>query len=65
VLSGTDRQAAEEMFADAQKILVEECPAIFVSDVPDMMIVRSDIEGYAPNPAYPAVAFFHDLSTTR
>lgn len=65
VLTGTDISAAEQKFIDAQHILVEESPAVFVCDVPDMWIHSADIEGFQPNPAYPSVIFFHGLTTTR
>jgi len=65
LFTGTDISAAEQKFIDSQHILVEESPAIFVCDVPDLWIYSADIEGYQSNPAYPSVVFFHDLTTTR
>ncbi len=65
ILTGTDISAAEQKFIDAQYILVEESPAVFVCDVADMWIYSADVEGFQPNPAYPSVVFFHNLTTTR
>jgi peptide/nickel transport system substrate-binding protein len=64
-LSTTDLEGAEAMFIEAQKILIEDSPAIFVCDFPDIWLVRADIQGVVDNPAYPNVLFFHDLTTTR
>ncbi len=60
-ISGTDRAAAEAMFIQAQQMLLDDAAAIFVVDIPDIHVVRSDISGYVNNPAYPHVVFFYDL----
>jgi peptide/nickel transport system substrate-binding protein len=65
LLTGTDREAAEDLFIEAQNILVEESPAIFLVDRPDVWVYKADIQGAQPNPAYRTVVFFHDLTTTR
>ena len=62
VISGTDRAAAEAMFIQAQQMLLDDAAAIFVVDLPDIHVVRDNISGYANNPAYPHVVFFHDLT---
>ncbi len=62
VLSGTDRAAAEAMFIQAQQLLLDDAAAIFVVDLPDIHVVRADVNGYVNNPAYPHVVFFHDLT---
>ena len=59
--SGTDTAAAAEMFREAQQILVDDDVAVFMLDVPAVSVVRSDIEGYVPNPAYANVVWFYDL----
>jgi peptide/nickel transport system substrate-binding protein len=64
-LTGTDREAAVEMFQEAQKILVEENPAIWVMDILESFAISADIEGFVNNPAYPGVVFIYDLTTTR
>jgi peptide/nickel transport system substrate-binding protein len=64
-LTGTDREAAEEMFQEAQKILVEDCPAVWVMDVLESFAISADIEGFVNNPAYPGTVFIYDLTTTR
>jgi peptide/nickel transport system substrate-binding protein len=64
-LTGTDREAAVEMFQEAQKILVEDCPAIWVMEMLESFAFSADIEGFVNNPAYPGVVFVYDLTTTR
>ena len=63
VLSGTDRQAAIEMFQEAQRILVEEHAGVFILDVPIAEVISNDFSGYVANPAYSQVVWFYDLRT--
>jgi peptide/nickel transport system substrate-binding protein len=65
MLTGTDRGAAEEKFQEAQNILVDESPAVWVMDILDSVAISKDIEGFVDNPAYPQVVFVYDLTTTR
>lgn len=62
VLSGTDRQKAEEMFVQAQEILLEDAVSLFFYDVANIHYARSDIKGFKDNPAYPHVVFVYDLT---
>ena len=64
-LTGTDRETAEEMFQEAQKILIEDCPAVWVMDVLESFAISADIDGFVNNPAYPGTVFIYDLTTTR
>ena len=59
--SGTDTDAASDMFRQAQQILIEDNAAVFMLDVPSVSVIRADIDGYTPNPAYANVVRFHDL----
>jgi peptide/nickel transport system substrate-binding protein len=61
-LAGTDRAEAERLFIEAQEILVEDAAAAFFYDLPNDHELRSDIKGYADNPAYPHIIFVHKLS---
>lgn len=65
VLSGTDRQAAIEMFQEAQRILVEEQAGVFILDVPIAEVISNDFSGYVANPAYSQVVWFYDLRTAN
>ena len=61
VLSGTDREAAIEMFQEAQRILVEEHAGVFMLDVPTAEVIGNQFSGYVANPAYSQVVWFYDL----
>ncbi len=61
-LSGTDVDAATALFQEAQQILVDDNAAVFMVDVPSVGVLRSNVNGYTPNPAYSGVVRFHDLS---
>ncbi len=61
-LSGTDRAEAERLFIEAQEMLIDNADAAFLYDVANTHVLRSDIKGYADNPAYPHVVFFYELS---
>ncbi len=61
-ISGSDREGATQMFIDAQQILIDDAAAIFFYDVANTHLVRSDIQGFVDNPAYPHVAFVYELS---
>jgi peptide/nickel transport system substrate-binding protein len=64
-LTGPDREAAIEDFQEAQKILIEDCPAIWVMEILESFAISSDIDGFVNNPAYPGTVFVYDLTTTR
>jgi len=64
-LTSTDREAADQMFQEAQKILIEDCPAVWVMDVLDSVAISKDIEGFVNNPAYLRTVFIYDLTTAR
>ena len=62
--SGTDTDAASDMFRQAQQILIEDNAAVFMLDVPSVSVIGADITGYTPNPAYEKVVWFYDLRRT-
>lgn len=62
--SGTDTDAASDMFRQAQQIIIEDNAAVFMLDVPSVSVIRADVAGYTPNPAYANVVRFHDLRRT-
>lgn len=61
-LSGSNRQKAEELFIEAQRILIDDAVALFFYDVTPVHLMRTGIEGYVDNPAYPHVVFVYDLT---
>lgn len=58
--SGVDRSAADKLYVDAQKILVDEAPAIFLYDKKSIYVMGKSFHGYQHNPIYPNVVFFYD-----
>jgi peptide/nickel transport system substrate-binding protein len=61
-VSGADREAAAEMFIDAQEMLVDDATALFFYDRANVHLARPDIKGFADNPAYPHVVFLYQLT---
>jgi peptide/nickel transport system substrate-binding protein len=64
-LTGIDIDLASEKYQEAQEILVDNVVAMWICDIPDIWAVSADVEGFVANPAYPNVAFYYDLTTTR
>jgi peptide/nickel transport system substrate-binding protein len=60
-LTATDFETAEQMFVDAQEILLEDAASLFIYDRQDVWVTVKDLQGFKFNPAYPTVVFFHDL----
>jgi peptide/nickel transport system substrate-binding protein len=61
-LSGSDRPKAEELFIQAQEILIDDAASIFFYDTTPVHLMRKEIAGYVDNPAYPHVVFVYDLT---
>jgi peptide/nickel transport system substrate-binding protein len=60
-VSASDREAASDLFGQAQQMLVDDAVGVFMLDLPDTHVIRDDVEGYVNNPAYPHVVFWYDL----
>jgi peptide/nickel transport system substrate-binding protein len=56
------QEEAIPIYADAQAILVEEVPSIVLWQTFRNWYVRSDLEGYVPNPAYTGAVFWKFLT---
>jgi peptide/nickel transport system substrate-binding protein len=59
--SGTDIEAATEMFIQAQEMLLEDAVSLFVYDEANVQVGRADIKGFVDNPAYSQVVFAYQL----
>lgn len=59
--AGVNREAAAQMYSDAQEKLIEDCPAIWVYDAQYVRAISSKLQGYVDNPAYPNVVFWYDV----
>jgi ABC-type transport system substrate-binding protein len=64
-LSGSDRPQAEELFIQAQEILIDDAVSLFFYDLAPIHPIRADIKGYVDNPAYPHVVFVYDLTREK
>ncbi len=58
--SASDIAEAEELFVQAQEIIVDEAPAIFQYDKINVWVENNTFKGHVPNPAYPNVVFFYN-----
>lgn len=61
VVGATDRAAAQEMYNEAQNLMVEEAPAIFFMDTRQAWVIPDHIGGFEYNLNYPFSTFFYDL----
>ena len=64
-ISGTDREAASELFRQSQEILIDDHAAVFMLDVPSVEVLRAEFTGHVPNPAYNTVVRFYELRAVR
>jgi peptide/nickel transport system substrate-binding protein len=53
--------AAKALYFQAQKILVDEAPSVYLFDVELPVFMRNELKGYVINPSYPRVPFFYDM----
>jgi len=60
-ITSTDAAKAEQMFVDAQKILLDDAASLFIYDRQDIWVTVANLQGFKFNPAYPTVMFFHDM----
>ncbi len=58
--AGLDKDRSAKTYIEAQKILVEDCPAIFTVDIMNTYFLNKTFKGYKDNPAYAHVVFFYD-----
>lgn len=60
-LEGSDRAQATDKYVQAQKLLVEDAPAIWYADLQQIRVSRKDIKGMESNlnPAYEAIFYYH------
>ncbi len=61
-VSGGDKAKAEEMFKQANSMLIDNAAALFFFDQSNIHVIRDDIKGYVDNPAYPHVVFVYQLT---
>jgi peptide/nickel transport system substrate-binding protein len=59
-VTGSNQTLAEELFIEAQEIIIEDAPSIFIYDRRDVFILSTDFEGFVYNPSYPNTVFFYE-----
>lgn len=52
LLEGPDPEAALELYKQAQEILLEDCPAVFHTDIQMPFMLSTSVKGFDYNPAY-------------
>jgi peptide/nickel transport system substrate-binding protein len=60
-ISGTSIEAAIAKYHEAETIIIEDAPAIFIYCENYVRPYRADLMGFVENPVYPNVVFFYDL----
>jgi len=60
-VTGTDLARAQEMYEEAQEILIDDAVALFIYDWTYVRPMRVELKGYIDNPAYPNAYFLHDM----
>jgi peptide/nickel transport system substrate-binding protein len=61
---GSDKQAAYQMYRQAELQLINDAAAVYLWDLTDVHILRSNITGFQYNPGYTTVVFFYQLHQT-
>lgn len=61
VLTVTDPETAQQMYNDAQNLMVEEAPAVFFFDTKAPYVIPDHVGGFDYNMNYPFATFFYDL----
>jgi len=59
--STPDGTKAQSLYSQAQKMLIEEAPSIFLFDVERPIFKRRELKGYVINPNYPRVPFWYNM----
>ncbi|RLI45816.1 ABC transporter substrate-binding protein [Candidatus Bathyarchaeota archaeon] len=57
-LEGSDPDRALELYREAQEILIEDCPAVFLDQLVEVFVLPSNVKGFRTNPAYGYTTIF-------
>lgn len=52
---------SKALYSEAQSLLIEDAPSVFLFDVTEAVFKRNEVKGYTINPNYPRVPFFYDM----
>lgn len=64
-LTVTDPETSFQMYEEAQNLLVEEAPALFLFDTTAPFVIPDTIEGFEYNINYPFATFFYPLHSAE
>jgi len=65
ILSGTDSDAARDLYTQAQTLMVEEAPSLFFMDVSTWYAVPTYLSGFDYNLNYPFSTFFYPMEVAQ
>jgi peptide/nickel transport system substrate-binding protein len=60
--SGVNRAEAVKLYDQAQMMLYQDAPAIFIFDEKHVRVIPKSLKGYYDNPAYTNVVFWYDVT---
>jgi peptide/nickel transport system substrate-binding protein len=63
-MEGSDQQAAYQTYREAESKLISDAAALYLWDLTDVHILRSNITGFQYDPGYTTVVFFYQLHQT-
>jgi len=58
--SGIDKDKATKTYIEAQEILMEDAPVVYIYDMKSIYFLNKTFQGFKDNPAYTDVVFFYD-----
>jgi peptide/nickel transport system substrate-binding protein len=61
-LTATDREAAEDLFIEIQRRMLDECEMLFLYDQVFIYVLNPEVEGFEYNPAYPTAIQYYKLT---
>lgn len=59
-LEATDRPMALQIYSQAQAMLYQDAAAVGIVDLKNFYVMKSDLQGFKDNAAYPLVVFFYE-----
>ncbi len=61
VLTVTDPEVAQQMYNDAQNLMVDQAPGVFFFDTKAPYVIPDHVGGFEYNMNYPSATFFYEL----
>jgi peptide/nickel transport system substrate-binding protein len=60
-ITGLDKTRAQQLYEQAQRILIDDAVALFIYDWTYVRARRAELKGYVDNPAYPNAYMLYDM----